>query len=273
MGLFKKENCCLCGGKTGMLDKKTADGKICKNCKNKLSIWFDEYKKSSADDLKAQLAQKEEDLKKIYTLEFNKIFGESGVILIDEKNRCFTAIDDTGSSLFGSKRQVKSVDDIIDFRPDIVSFDQIEDLEVDVKEITHEDKMNKDGQQVSYNPPHITYSYSFYLKIIIKDHPYISFMYIPLNNGAINIKNIGRRKWSDPGRRLAAWALDMPGLVYENNAAVYDNDSLLDLLYHSKYEMPAYSYGFKCDRINVKEIKRYHYFLTMAKEIEKIFGK
>lgn len=37
-GLFQKEACCICGGKTGMLDKKTADGKICKDCTKKLSV-------------------------------------------------------------------------------------------------------------------------------------------------------------------------------------------------------------------------------------------
>mgnify|MGYP003491978071 CR=1 FL=1 len=35
MGLFKKENCCLCGGKTGMLDKKCLSGKVCKECVKK----------------------------------------------------------------------------------------------------------------------------------------------------------------------------------------------------------------------------------------------
>lgn len=80
MGLFSKENCCLCGGKTGLLDKKTAGGKVCKECRGKLSVWFDDYRESTADDLRAQLKQKEADLERIKTLSFAKAFGEFGVI-------------------------------------------------------------------------------------------------------------------------------------------------------------------------------------------------
>ena len=49
-GVFQKESCCICGGKTGMLDKKTLDGKVCKDCTKELwmvnrsvmirHIWF-----------------------------------------------------------------------------------------------------------------------------------------------------------------------------------------------------------------------------------------
>jgi hypothetical protein len=44
MGLFKKGACCLCGGKTGLMDKKCLSGKVCKNCAKKMSPWFDNYK-------------------------------------------------------------------------------------------------------------------------------------------------------------------------------------------------------------------------------------
>lgn len=101
MGLFSKENCCLCGGKTGLLDKKTAGGKVCKKCRGKLSVWFDDYRESTADDLRAQLKQKEADLERIKTRSFAKAFGEFGVILIDEEARVFTAFPDTSTKLFG----------------------------------------------------------------------------------------------------------------------------------------------------------------------------
>ncbi len=44
MGLFTKENCCLCGGKTGLFDKKCLSVKVCKDCTKKLSVWFDGFK-------------------------------------------------------------------------------------------------------------------------------------------------------------------------------------------------------------------------------------
>ena len=136
MGLFSKEKCCLCGAKTGMLDKKSASGKVCKECRGKLSVWFDDYKNCTAEDLQAQMAQKETDLETIQTLNFSKIFGEFGVILIDEEARVFTAFADTSTKLFGNRRTVSSIDDVLDLRPDLIRFDQVEDFEIDIKEMT-----------------------------------------------------------------------------------------------------------------------------------------
>ncbi|MDY3304891.1 MAG: hypothetical protein SOW78_11580 [Clostridia bacterium] len=39
---------------------------------------------------------------------------------------------------------------------------------------------------------------------------------------------------------------------------------------HNKYEMPDYSYGFKCTPFNWEEIRKYHYYLAMAREIQNI---
>lgn len=138
MGLFSKENCCLCGGKTGLLDKKTAGGKVCKECRGKLSVWFDDYRESTADDLRAQLKQKEADLERIKTLSFAKAFGEFGVILIDEEARVFTAFPDTSTELFGERKTVTSIDEVTELRPDLISFDCVEDIEIDIDENARE---------------------------------------------------------------------------------------------------------------------------------------
>ena len=268
MGLFKKEDCCICGGKTGLLDKKCQSGKICKECKGNLSVWFDDHKNASAESLKAQIVAKEKDIELAKTCNFSKVFGEFGVILIDEEKRVFTAFPDTSSSLFGNQRKVSSIDDVIDLGPDIIRFDQVEDFEIDINEMTREEKQTVNGQQVSYDPPHILYMESFTLRIRIKDHPYINSVYVPLNDGSVQIKNIGRRLWTDPGRKLAAHLLGLPGLVLENHAAIYDNNSLLQAFYHSEYEMPDYSYGFKCTLTNWDDIKKYQYYLMMAREIQ-----
>jgi len=269
MGLFKKENCCLCGEKTGLLDKKCLDGKVCKNCTAKLSVWFDDYKTADKSLLEAQIKTRENDAVLVKGLNFNKIFGEFGVILIDEKNRKFIAFPSTSKGLFGNQRAVKSLDDVIDLGPDVISFDAVEDFEIDITQTTREEKQTVNGQQVSYNPPHILYMETFTLRIKL-NHPYIKSIYIQLNDGAVQIHNIGRRTWTDPGRKLAAHLLHLPGLVKENQAAVFDNDSLLHAFLHSNYEMPDYSYGFKCSIKNWDEIRRYHYYLAMAREIQNI---
>ena len=269
MGLFKKEACCLCGGKTGMFDKKCESGKVCKECVKKMSPWFDDFKNASAGALDAQRIGREVDAGLVELYNFNKIFGEFGVILIDEKEKLFVAFPDTSSGLFGSQRKVTSIDDVMDLGPDIIRFDRVKDFEIDIKEMTREEKRTENGQQVSYDPPHILYMETFTLRLTLK-HPYIKTMSIQLNDGAVQIKNIGRRLWTDPGRKLAAHLLGLPGLVKEDQEAVYDNESLLHAFLRSPYEMPDYSYGFKCSMNNIDEIRRYQYFLAMAREIQNI---
>ncbi len=269
MGLFKKENCVLCGGKTGLLDKKCSDGKVCRDCTKKLSVWFDDYKNTDALHLKGQIEVRKiyADMAKVYP--FTKVFGEFGVILIDEKDKVFVAFPDTSSGLFGSQRKVSSMDDVIDLGPDVIQFDQVEDFEIDITETSREEKRTVDGQQLSYDPPHILYMETFTLRLKLK-HPYIKTINIQLNDGAVQIHNEGRRLWTDPGRKLAAHLLSLPGLVKEERAEVYDNESLLHVFLRSPYEMPDYSYGFRCTLRNREEIRKYQYYLAMAREIQTI---
>lgn len=269
MGLFKKEACCLCGGKTGLLDKKCLDGKVCKSCRSKLSVWFDDYKNADKPALESQIRAREADLAQAKLCHFNKVFGEFGVILIDEEKRKFIAFPDTSSGLFGSQRKVKSLDDVIDLGPDLIDFDAVEDFDIDITETSREEKRTVDGQQVSYDPPHILYMETFTLRLRLK-HPYIKSVYIQLNDGAVQIRNLGRRLWTDPGRKLAAHLLGLPGLVKERQAAVFDNESLLHWFLRSEYEMPDYSYGFKCTAVNWEDVRKYQYYLAMAREIQTI---
>lgn len=95
-------------------------------------------------------------------------------------------------------------------------------------------------------------------------------MSIQLNDGAVQIKNLGRRLWTDPGCKLAAHLLGLPRLVKEDQEAVYDNESLLHAFLRSPYEMPAYSYGFKCSMNNIDEIRWYQYFFATARKIQNI---
>ncbi len=270
--LFQKEDCCICGGKTGMLDKKLADGKICKDCTKKLSVWFEDYKTSTAEDIKMQMACRTVDIGRLTKFNFSKIYGELGVILIDEENKVFIAFPDTSEGLFGSPKQIKSIVDAAELGPDIISFDQIQDIEIDIVETTREDKKTVDGKQESYDPPHMVYMYNFTLRMKI-DHPYIKRVYIPLNSEAVHIKNEGRRIWTDPGRKLAAYLTGLPTLVKEDQAVVFDNESLLHYFFRSPYEMPDSSYGFKCTSENWDDIQKYQYYLFMAKEIEDCLTK
>jgi len=266
--LFQRKDCCICGGKTGLLDKSIADGKLCKDCTKKLSVWFEDYKTSTAEDIKNQIAAKEKQLQEISQYHFTQVFGEYGVILSDPEKRVFTVIADTTGRMFGSPRKVKSIEDVMDLRPDILSFDQITDIEIDVRETSTEEKKNEDGKQVSYNPPRMTYMYVFTLRIKL-DHPYIKRVYFQLNNEAVRIKNEGRRVWSSPGQKVAAWLTGIPEARIEEQAEFYDNESMLHYFFRSPYEMPDMSYGFRCTRENWDDIQRYQYFLFAARTIER----
>lgn len=269
MALFKKENCCLCGGKTGMLDKKTASGKVCKACRSSLSVWFDDYKKSTAEDLRAQLAQKEADMEKARTLNYVRVFGDLDVILIDEEARVFSVVKVPDENAFGKRRKISSFEDVMDLRPDLISFDQVVDLDIDIHESTHETQRTVNGEQVSYDPPHFVYMESFALRIKV-DHPYISTVSVRLNHDSIHIRHVGRRKKSGLGTKLAAYLMDLPDLPEEKRAAVYDNDSLIDWFYHSDSERPKASYGFNVTIENWEAIKKYQYYLVMAREIQRM---
>ena len=269
MGLFHKENCCLCGGKTGLLDKKCQSGKVCKECAKKVSPWFSDWKNADKLLLETHLSVRKADVVMAKTGHFDKVFGEFGVILIDEAAKKFIAFPDTSKGLFGSQRKVRSLDDVIDLGPDVINFDAVTDFEIDITEMTHEEKRTENGQQVSYFPPRFVYMETFTLRLQL-NYPFFKSMNIQLNDGAVQIHNEGRRQWTDPGRKLAANLLGLPGLVKEEQEAVFDNESLLHAFLRSDYEMPDYSYGFKCTPFNWEDIRRYHYYLAMAREIQRI---
>ena len=270
MALFEKKNCSVCGAKIGLLGgHKLADGNLCKDCAKKLSPWCSDYKSASEESIRAQLADREENKKRLAAFKTTKCFGEYGSIVIDEDARVFAAIEDSASSLFGERKEITDISQIIDRNPDVIRFDQVTDVDIDIVQTQREEKQTVNGQQVSYDPPHILYMETFTPRMKLK-HPYIESVYVQLNDGAVQIKNIGRRLWTDPGRKLAAHLLGLPNLVKEDQEAIYDNDSLLHALYHSEYEMPEYSYGFRCTLTNWDDIKKYQYYLMMAREIQNI---
>ena len=65
MGLFDKKYCDICGEKIGLLgNRKLEDGNLCKDCAKKLSSWFSDRRRSTVEDIKGQLAYREENREK-----------------------------------------------------------------------------------------------------------------------------------------------------------------------------------------------------------------
>ena len=270
MGLFSKKNCCVCDAKIGLLGGlKLKDGDLCKDCKKKLSPFFDNAKESTVEDIKEQIVAREENYKKLDELEINKIYGEYGVILIDEKNKKFVVVKDTSSSLFGEQKVVKGIEDVKDKNPDIIEFKDVEDVEVKIVQTNREEKQTINGEQVSYDPKHYTYMINFDIIIKLK-HPYIKLMRFSLKEGTIQIYNEGLRRQDD---YITGFVKDKLGLSrVENKEAHYDihfdNLKMKDLVSMAMQEMPDYSFGFKCTLKNWNDIKEYAYYLALSDEIK-----
>ena len=171
MGLFDKKYCDICGEKIGLLgNRKLEDGNLCKDCAKKLSPWFSDRRHSTVEDIKGQLAYREENREKAAQFRTTRSFGEEWKVLLDEDHRWFT---------------VTRARDLAEANPDILDFDAITGCRMDIDEsrteLTHEDA---DGKDVSYVPPRYEYSYDFFLIITVR-HPYFDEMRFSLNSSSV----------------------------------------------------------------------------------------
>ena len=171
MGLFDKKYCDICGEKIGLLgNRKLEDGNLCKDCAKKLSPWFSDRRRSTVEDIKGQLAYREENREKAAQFRTTRSFGEDWKVLLDEDHRWFT---------------VTRARDLAEANPDILDFDAITGCRMDIDEsrteLTREDA---DGKDVSYVPPRYEYSYDFFLVISVR-HPYFDEMRFSLNSSSV----------------------------------------------------------------------------------------
>lgn len=171
MGLFDKKYCDICGEKIGLLgNRKLEDGNLCKDCAKKLSPWFSDRRRSTVEDIRGQLAYREENREKAAQFRTTRSFGEDWKVLLDEDDRWFT---------------VTRARDLAEANPDILDFDAITGCRMDIDEsrmeLTREDA---DGKDVSYVPPRYEYSYDFFLVISVR-HPYFDEMRFSLNSSSV----------------------------------------------------------------------------------------
>lgn len=269
MGLFDKKVCAACGENIGRIGgKKIKDGHLCKECANKLSPFFDDRKESTTEEILAQLETRKNNQELLDTYDFKKVFGERGVILIDETNKKIAIINETSDGLFSSQRNVRSINDIKDKNPDIIDFSQITNVELDIKQMTNEEYQMIDGKNVSYDPKRYKYGMDFFIKLEF-NHPYIKRANIQLNNPTLMIRNEGMRKQNTYAERFLADLFQVPRI--EDLDAYYEFNSIDELVTKMVGIFPEYSFGFKVDQFrNLPEIKKYAAYLAQGKEIERI---
>ena len=183
MGLFdvfKKKDCEICGKEVGLLGyKKLEDGEICKDCVKLLSPWFDDRRHSTVEQIKQQLAYREENKRKVAAFRPDRTYGESTVLKVQLDNgvpTCFV---------------VAKTGDHVGENADLLTFSQVTSFTIDVDDSYRELKRrNNEGEMVSYVPPKYEYSYNFYAVIRV-NHPYFDDIRFRLNRNTINLETLG----------------------------------------------------------------------------------
>lgn len=169
--LFEKKYCSVCGTELGVFGKtKLADGLLCKECAGKLSPYFTGARQATVDQIKEQLAYREQNKQAVAAFAPTRTLGTSTKVYIDE--------DD-------AKVIITRASDWRSANPDVFDYTQITGCNYDVDEsrdeVTYKDK---EGNTKSYNPPRYEYEYDFYVTIFI-NHPYVSKIRFKLNQGTI----------------------------------------------------------------------------------------
>ncbi|MBO6158127.1 MAG: DUF4428 domain-containing protein [Firmicutes bacterium] len=171
MGLFDKKYCDICGQKIGMLgNRKLEDGNLCKDCAAKLSPFFSDRRRSTVNDIKAQLSYRAANQEEVERLHITRSLGKNTKILLDEDARKFVV---TGAR------------DIISANPDVLDYSQVTGCMLDIDEHKNELKIkNNEGKMVSYVPPRYEYSYDFTVKINV-NHDYFDTISVRLNPSSV----------------------------------------------------------------------------------------
>ena len=171
MSLFDKKYCDICKNKIGLLgNRKLENGNLCKECAAKLSPWFSDRRRSTVEEIRQQLDYREENKAAVEAFHTTRSLGSGTKLLLDE---------DAGKFMVTSARNLREAN------PDVLDFSQVTGCRVDVDEDKTELKReDKDGKEVSYNPPRYTYDYDFYV-IINVNTPYFDEIRFRLNSSSI----------------------------------------------------------------------------------------
>lgn len=173
MGLFDKKYCDICGEKIKLMgNRKLEDGNLCKDCAAKLSPWFSERRSSTVQDIKDQLAYREENQAKVEAFNTTRTIGRYYMVILDEDAKKFC---------------VAQARDVRTGNPDILDFTQVTGCDLDISESKSEVKYkDAEGKQVSYNPPRYDYSYDFYVRLRV-NHPWFDEMRFKINPSSVKI--------------------------------------------------------------------------------------
>ena len=111
MGLFDKKYCDICGQKIGFFgNRKLENGTLCKDCAKKLSPFFSDRRNSTVEEIKQQLAYREENERRLADFHPDVTFGRLRKVYLDRA---------------GKKFIVTTAVNWMDENPDLISFSQV----------------------------------------------------------------------------------------------------------------------------------------------------
>ena len=169
MGLFDKKYCSICGEKIGLLgNRKLEDGNLCKDCARKLSPFFSDSRNSTVEEIKQQLAYREENERRLADFHPDVTIGRLRKVYLDRA---------------GKKFIVTTAVNWQDENPDLISFSQVTGVNTDIRENKTEIYYKDDeGKNKSYNPRRYEYNYEFNVTILV-DSPWFDKIELELSSG------------------------------------------------------------------------------------------
>ena len=203
MGLFDKKYCDICGEKIGLLgNRKLDNGNLCKNCARKLSPWFEERRHSTVEDIKRQLAYREDNKNDVRSFIVTREFSADRYhVFIDDNKRMFTVA-------FNMSEQNN---------PDIVPLSAITSCRMEIDEDREEEEYtDKDGETRSYVPPRYTYSYEYRIKLSVNT-PWFDDMDFQLNTFSVKDYEYAKRmKYEQLGNQIVSALTGVQAPAYDN---------------------------------------------------------
>ena len=203
MGLFDKKYCDICGEKIGLLgNRKLDNGNLCKDCARKLSPWFEERRHSTVEDIKRQLAYRED----------NKNAARSFIITREFSADRYHVFIDDNKSMFAVAFNMSEQSN-----PDIVPLSAITSCRMEIDEEREEEEYtDKDGETRSYVPPKYTYSYEYKIKLSVNT-PWFYDMDFQLNTFSVKDYEYAKiMKYEQLGNQIVSALTGVPAPAYGN---------------------------------------------------------
>jgi len=159
------------------------------------------------EEIRAQLAYREENAKALEDFHPDRVFGEDEKIYVDSAKKMLV---------------VTSASDFRDENPDIIHAEQIISCETSIDDDEEELFMtDKEGNEKSYDPPRYRHAYEFHITFKI-DSPWFDEISVDLNNG-----NRPESKDDDLYSEYNMRMLEIAGLVRQWNYKPRPEDVLL----------------------------------------------